>query len=114
MSKDPTFRVLGGLPTRSERYEAYRKEWDRREAEGDASDHPVHVDLESVAVCDLRGGSSEEDPQGFCQIWTHEHIRTHGFDEPPYQRVYVHPVLYGRLIQQYADIGVSSIKVNYR
>ena len=23
-----------------------------------------------------RCGSSEEDPQGFCQIWTHEHIRT--------------------------------------
>src|SRR5678815_869411 len=44
MSKDPTFRVLGGLPTRSERYEAYRKEWDRREAALDPSDHPVHVD----------------------------------------------------------------------
>ncbi len=65
MSKDPTFRVLGRLPTRSERYEAYRREWDRREAELDASDHPVHVDLESVATCDLRCGSSEEDPQGF-------------------------------------------------
>ena len=57
MSKDPTFRVLGGLPSRSERYEAYRREWDRREAAQDPSDHPVHVDLESVAVCDLRCGS---------------------------------------------------------
>ena len=28
MSQDPTFRVLGQTPTRSERYEAYRKEWD--------------------------------------------------------------------------------------
>ena len=114
MSKDPTFRVLGGLPSRSERYEAYRKEWDRREASQDASDHPVHVDLESVAVCDLRCGSSEEDPQGFCQIWTHEHIRTQGFDQHTYQRGYMDPVLYGRLIQQCADIGVSSIKLNYR
>src|SRR2546428_7253991 len=114
MSKDPTFRVLGGLPTRSQRYEAYRKEWDRREAEGDASDHPVHVDLESVAVCDLRCGSSEEDPQGFCQIWTHEHIRTQGFDETTYQRGYMDPVLYGRLVQQCADASVSSIKLNYR
>ena len=40
MSKDPTFRVLGGLPTRSERYEAYRREWDRREAEQDAVGPP--------------------------------------------------------------------------
>jgi CDGSH-type Zn-finger protein len=114
VSKDPTFRVLGGLPTRSERYEAYRKEWDHRETAQDASDHPVHVDLESVAVCDLRCGSSEEDPQGFCQIWTHEHIRTQGFDEHTYQRGYMDPVLYGRLLQQCADIGVSSIKLNYR
>ena len=74
----------------------------------------MHVDLESVAVCDLRCGSSEEDPQGFCQIWTHEHIRTQGFDEHTYQRGYMDPVLYGRLIQQCADIGVSSIKLNYR
>ncbi|HWX25763.1 MAG TPA: radical SAM protein, partial [Vicinamibacteria bacterium] len=114
MSKDPTFRVLGDLPSRSERYEAYRREWDRRETAMDPSDHPVHVDLESVAVCDLRCGSSEEDPQGFCQIWTHEHIRTQGFDSHTYQRGYMDPVLYGRLIQQCADLGVSSIKLNYR
>jgi MoaA/NifB/PqqE/SkfB family radical SAM enzyme len=114
LSKDPTFRVLGDAPARSERYQAYRREWDRREAESDPADHPVHVDLESVAVCDLRCGSSEEDPQGFCQIWTHEHIRTRGFDEHTYQRGYMDPVLYGRLIQQCADLGVSSIKLNYR
>ena len=109
MSKDPTFRILGREPTRSERYEAYRREWDRREAQLDPSDHPVHVDLESVAVCDLRCGSSEDDPQGFCQIWTHEHIRTQGFDQHTYQRGYMDPVLYGRLIQQCADIGVRAI-----
>lgn len=115
MSKDPTFRVLGATPEkRSERYEAYRREWDRREAELDPASQPVHVDLESVAVCDLRCGSSEDDPQGFCQIWTHEHIRTQGFDEHTYQRGYMDPVLYGRLIQQCADSGVSSIKLNYR
>ena len=114
MSKDPTFRVLVDAPTRSARYEAYRKEWNRREADQDPSDHPVHVDLETVAVCDLRCGSSEEDPQGFCQIWTHEHIRTQGFDEHTYQRGYMDPVLYGRMLQQCADVGVSSIKLNYR
>lgn len=114
MSKDPTFRVLGSAPTRSERYEAYRHEWDRRESAQDPSDHPVHVDIESVAVCDLRCGSSEDDPQGFCQIWTHEHIRTKGFDEHTFERGYMDPVLYGRLIQQCADMGVSSIKLNYR
>ncbi len=114
MSKDPTFRVLGDAPTRSARYEAYRREWDRREAEMDPSDHPVHVDLESVAVCDLRCGSSEDDPQGFCQIWTHEHIRTQGLEEYTYQRGYMDPILYGRLIQQCADLGVASVKLNYR
>ncbi len=115
MSKDPTFRVLGATPEkRSELFEAYRREWDRREADLDPAANPVHVDLETVAVCDLRCGSSEDDPQGFCQIWTHEHIRTQGFDEHTYQRGYMDPVLYGRLLQQCADIGVSSIKLNYR
>ena len=114
MSKDPTFRVLGELPGRSERYQAYRREWDRRETDVDASDRPVHVDLESVATCDLRCGSSEDDPQGFCQIWTHEHIRTQGLDEYTFQRGFMDPILYGRLIQQCADLGVSSVKLNYR
>src|SRR5207247_10353086 len=35
-------------------------------------------------------------------------------DEHPYQRGYMDPVLYGRLVQQCADAGVSSIKLNYR
>src|SRR2546427_5719064 len=114
MSSGATFRGLGAPRGRSDGYEAYRREWDRREGEPDPSDHPVHVDIETVAVCDLRCGSSEEDPQGFCQIWTHEHIRTQGFDEHTYQRGYMDPVLYGRLLQQCADAGVSSIKLNYR
>jgi hypothetical protein len=114
MSKDPTFSVLGDAPTRSQRFEAYRQEWDRREAETDASDHPVHVDLEASAMCDLRCGSSESDPKGFCQIWTHEHIRMQGMSQYTYQRGYMDPVLYGRLIQQCVDLGVSSIKLNYR
>jgi hypothetical protein len=114
MSKDPTFRVLGEAPARSERYEAYRREWERREAQSDPSDHPVHVDLEATAVCDLRCGSSADDPKGFCQIWTHEHIRTLGFGEHTYMRGYMDPILYGRMIQQCAEAGVSSIKLNYR
>jgi hypothetical protein len=114
MSADPTFRVLGEAPSRSARYEAYRREWDRRGAELVAEDHPVHVDLETVAVCDLRCGSSEEDPQGFCQIWTHEHIRKLGFDEHTYRRGYMDPKIYRELLKQCADMGVSSIKLNYR
>jgi hypothetical protein len=113
-SKDPTFRVLGEAPRRSDVYQAYRREWDRRAEAMDAGDHPVHVDLETVAVCDLRCGSSEEDPKGFCQIWTHEHIRTQGFDEHTYQKGYMDPRLYDRLIHQCADMGASSIKLNYR
>ena len=114
MGKDPTFRVLGDAPSRSERYEAYRREWDRRSEELDSGDNPVHVDMESVAVCDLRCGSSEADPQGFCQIWTHEHVRTKGFGDYTYKRGYMDPALYYRLIRECADIGVSSIKLNYR
>ena len=114
MSKDPTFRVLVDAPKRSSVYEAYRKEWDRRETDLDAADHPVHADIETVGVCDLRCGSTEENPKGFCQIWTHEHIRMQGMEDFSYQRGYMDPVLYGRLIQQCADIGVSSIKFNYR
>ena len=37
-----------------------------------------------------------------------------GMEDFSYQRGYMDPVLYGRLIQQCADIGVSSIKFNYR
>jgi molybdenum cofactor biosynthesis enzyme MoaA len=37
-----------------------------------------------------------------------------GMEDFSYQRGYMDPVLYGRLIQQCADIGVSSIKLNYR
>ncbi len=114
MSKDPTFRVLGEAPARSERYQAYRREWDRRAEELDPSDHPVHVDLESAAVCDLHCGSTEEDPEGFCQIWTHEHVRKLGFSDSTYIRGYMDPALYDRLIHECADIGVSSIKLNYR
>ena len=115
MSKDPTFRILGEVPaTRSERYQAYRQEWDRRSVELDSSDHPVHVDLETVAVCDLKCGSTEEDPNGFCQIWTHEHIRKLGFAEHNYMRGYMEPTLYRELAQQCATMGVSSIKLNYR
>jgi len=114
MSKDPTFRVLGQEPTRSERYQAYRREWERRESDWDASDHPVHIDLEASAMCDLRCGSSEDDPQGFCQIWTHEHIRTQGLNDYTYQRGYMDPVLFQRLIRECAEIGVSSVKLNYR
>jgi len=115
MSQDPTFRILGNGPSaRSLRYDSYRREWDRRGEELDGSDHPVHVDLESVAVCDLRCGSSESDPQGFCQIWTHEHIRKLGFDEHTYQRGYMDPELFSVLLKQCAEIGVSSIKLNYR
>jgi hypothetical protein len=114
MSRDPTFRVLGDAPSRSERYADYRKEWDRRETDWDASDHPVHVDIETAAVCDLRCGSSEADPRGFCQVWTHEHVRTRSFGRPTHLRGYMDPILFGRLIQQCADIGVSSVKLNYR
>jgi hypothetical protein len=114
MSQDPTFRLLGTAPSRSARYEAYRREWDRRGAELDASDHPVHVDLETVAVCDLRCGSSEEDPNGFCQIWTHEHIRKIGFDEHTYRRGYMDPRVFRELLHECAGLGVSSIKLNYR
>jgi hypothetical protein len=62
----------------------------------------------------LRCGSSEEDPKGFCQIWTHEHIRKLGFEEHTYQRGYMDPTLYRELLAECADLGVSSIKLNYR
>jgi hypothetical protein len=114
MSKDPTFRVLGDAPTRSEEYTAYRREWERREADSDPAGFPIHVDLETVAVCDLRCGSSEEDPRGFCQIWTHEHIRTQDFRDYTYRRGYMDPILFERLIQQCAEMGTKAVKLNYR
>src|SRR5205809_914693 len=65
MSKDPTFRVLGAVPGRSERYEAYRREWDRRESETDPSDHPVHGDI----MMNTNGnGGARKNPELFAQL----------------------------------------------
>jgi len=111
---DSTFKVLKPTDERSEEYQAYRTEWDRRGRELDPGVGPVHLDIETSAVCDLRCGSTEADPKGFCQIWTHEHTRTLGFAQKTWKPGLMDPKLYRLLIKEAERIGVKSVKLNYR
>ena len=107
MQTDSTFTVLKQTDSRSPRYQAYRAEWDRRGAALDPGVAPIHVDLELVATCDLRCQ--------FCNIWTHEHIRTQGFrDNRAYPAGFMDPQLFNNLSVDAAAFGVKSIKLNYR
>lgn len=104
---DSTFKVLKETDDRSEKYQAYRKEWDRRGKDLDPGLAPVHLDLELSAQCDLHCP--------FCQVWTHEHIRTQGFKENRnYAPGFMHPDDYLNLIEDAAQNGVQSVKLNYR
>ena len=114
MSKDPTYSVAGTEPVRSVEFQNYRKQWDSRVAKFPWEPVPVHLDLETVATCDLKCGSSSLDPTGFCQIWTHEHLRTLDFDKHQYKRGMMKPKLFISLAEQAAELGILSVKVNYR
>jgi MoaA/NifB/PqqE/SkfB family radical SAM enzyme len=112
MSKDPTFS--GKDPGRSNAYEDYRRAWDMRGVTFEADTHPIHLDIETVATCDLKCGSSLSDPTGFCQIWTHEHVRKLGFGEGAYKRGMMDPRKFYQLADAAKKIGVKSVKLNYR
>jgi hypothetical protein len=111
---DSTFKVLKQTDKRSDEYQDYRNEWDRREKDLDPGLAPVHLDLEVSAICDLRCGATLADPKGFCNIHTHEHIRTQGFKDKTYKPGLMDPKLYYQLMLDAYDLGVQSIKLNFR
>lgn len=111
---DSTFRVLKDAGTRSAMYQAYRREWDRRGNELDEEDAPLHLDIETTAVCDLRCGSTLKDPEGFCQIHTHEHLRKEGFKNNRYKPGMISPEDYYKLIHDAIANNVQSVKLNFR
>ncbi len=116
MSKDPTFKVLVPDDARSEEFKEYRKDWDDR-IDLVTRDYPVHLDVETVATCDLKCGSNAKNPEGFCQIWTHEHIRKLGFGDRTDRtmpRGMIEPRKFYQVINAASKIGVKSIKLNYR
>lgn len=111
---DSTFKILKETDLRSTEYQCYRKEWERRGKELDPSLAPLHLDLEVSCICDLRCGSSEEDPKGFCNVWAFETVRTQGFKDKTYRAGLMNPVLFYRLLHDAADLGVRSVKLNFR
>lgn len=112
---DSTFKIVKEADTRSDEYEKYRKEWDRREVELDCGLVPVNVDLELSARCDLRCGATDENPDGFCQIHLFEAIRTKGFkDKHSYTPGFMSPTLFDMLTYDAHFYGVQAVKLNYR
>jgi hypothetical protein len=120
MTKDPTFKTLVKDPERSQRYQDYRKAWDERAETMDPGEFPIHMDVETVATCDLKCGSNQKNPEGFCQVWTHEHIRKLGFEDKHYNRPdhipkgMMDPYKFYNLVSEARDAGVMSVKLNYR
>lgn len=114
MGEDNTFKTLVKDKPRSPEYQAYRKEWDRCGEQLHATQAPVHLDIETSAICDLRCGGDNS----FCQIWTHEHLRTEGFKDKRGPGIYtpglMSPHLYFLLLDEAAEVGVKSLKLNYR
>jgi len=112
---DTTFSVLKSDDKRSQEYHDYRKEWDDRELTLNPGVAPLHLDIELSAKCDLKCGSTLEDPKGFCQIWTHEHIRKQGFDAHTWKPGLMSPELFCGIVEEASDLRhVRSIKLNYR
>jgi hypothetical protein len=111
---DNTFRILKKDDKRSGTYQAYRKEWDRRGTELDECNAPLHLDIETTAVCDLKCGSNLKNPDGFCQIWTHKHIRKEGFKNHIYKPGMLSPDDYYRVLYEAVQSSVESVKLNFR
>lgn len=115
MTKDPTYRIVTDEPTRSEKFTKYRKQWDlRSEPQLCAGDFPIHLDIETVATCDLKCGSSLSNPTGFCQTWTHEHVRKLGFGEGAHKKGMMEPRKFYQLVDAAKKVGVLSVKLNFR
>lgn len=111
---DTTFRILRRTDKRSGMYRAYRREWDRRGEQLDECDAPLHLDIETTATCDLKCGSNLKNPDGFCQIWTHEHLRKEGFKNNKFKPGMIAPEDFYKLIHDASNNNVQSVKLNYR
>jgi hypothetical protein len=111
---DTTFKVLKQDDPRSDSYQGYREEWDYRGDKLDSGTAPIHVDIETVATCDLKCGSNLANPEGFCQIWTHEHLRKEGFSDKTYKPGFIDPSDFHKVIERCDSAGVQSVKLNYR
>lgn len=116
--EDSTFRVLRFSDSRSVRYEAYRAAWyDRGEAvnlDSFSESAPIHLDIETTATCDLKCGSNLTNPEGFCQVWTHEHLRKEGFSRRKFKPGFMDPADFYSIINDADDLGVKSVKLNFR
>jgi hypothetical protein len=111
---DSTFRAIVPVQdVRSVKYQEYRQEWEDRETTLNPGVAPLHLDIETVAVCDLRCGATKENPTGFCQIWTHEHQRKLGF-EGVRKPGYIDGNLFYELLDVAHEHEVKSLKLNYR
>jgi MoaA/NifB/PqqE/SkfB family radical SAM enzyme len=80
------------------RFLEYRRRWAEEPAAFRVGPFPIHLDIESTGVCNLRCP--------FCATTT----KTWGPDEPGYMKV----ALYRRIIDEGAAEGLCSIKLSFR
>jgi MoaA/NifB/PqqE/SkfB family radical SAM enzyme len=80
-------------------YLAYRKEWSERPKGFDAGRFPLHVDIESTNSCNLRCVMC---PRNFVQEEIEKNLGNMEWD------------LYRKIIDECAENGLPSIKLNYR
>ena len=90
------------LEARGSRYRDYRREWDRRPAEGQAGDTPLHLDIEATNLCNLK-----------CVMCPRTRLVSLGNQKwSPRGLGAMDMDLYRSLIDRAAAAGVYSIKLN--
>jgi hypothetical protein len=85
-------------------YFTYRAEWDRRAEKLDPGDFPLHIDIDPTNACNLK-----------CVMCPRTHyLKTGNANWAPGGRIgYMDLDLYRRVIDQAAEGGAASIKLNY-
>ncbi|MDR0620517.1 MAG: SPASM domain-containing protein [Deltaproteobacteria bacterium] len=107
--RSPTYYELAApeeldwRPHRPESYREYRREWDRRGAEGQAGDFPLHLDIDPTNRCNLR-----------CRMCPRTHYLETGQKHwAPLGLVDLDISLYQKIIASSEGTGLRSVKLNF-
>jgi MoaA/NifB/PqqE/SkfB family radical SAM enzyme len=89
---------------RSPEYHEYRRLWAERPVQRDPGDFPLHVDIDPTNACNLK-----------CVMCPRTHFVASGNQKwSPEGRIgYMDPALFEKVVDQAADGGAFSIKLNY-
>ena len=97
-------QVITWRSYRDEGYQAYRSEWDQRPVDRNPGSFPLHLDLDPTNACNLK-----------CTMCPRTHYLNNGLTNwaPGGKIGFMDFALFCRIIDQAADNGVYSIKLNY-